>query len=522
MGIYINRGCNGFREARNGEYVDKSGLIAAMNNVLFTEQRFMCVSRSRRFGKTMAAKMLAAYYDKSCDSRELFEDLAIAKEPSFEKHLNKYAVISFDMGGLVVRSRNGEVMTNLKRELREDLLAAYPHVEVKDTDDLLGILIRIVEATGERFICIIDEWDAVCREYPSESPVMTEYVDWLRRMFKDFHAGDVFAGVYMTGILPLKKYKTQSALNNFTEYSMVSPGRLAGFFGFTKDEVMRLANKYNMDFDEFEKWYDGYQIGKEPSMFNPNSVIQAIHADECGNYWATTGAFETVSDYIQMNFGGLKDDVLKMLAGGRCAVDPTGFQNDLSIINSKDDVLTVLIHLGYLSYDKKEGECYIPNRETAVEMANAVKAVQWKGVTEALQQSKQLLQDTLNGDARAVAKGVEAVHDENTSILSYNNENSLACVVSLAYYFAKNDYIVHREYPTGKGFADIVMIPRKGVNTPAIIVELKYGETAETGISQIKKRNYPAKVADYADNLLLVGISYDKRNKQHSCQIEKA
>ena len=182
----------------------------------------------------------------------------------------------------------------------------------------------------------------------------------------------------------------------------------------------------------------------------------------------------------------------------------------------------MLIHLGYLSYDKKEGECYIPNRETAVEMANAVKAVQWKGVTEALQQSKQLLQDTLNGDARAVAKGVEAVHDENTSILSYNNENSLACVVSLAYYFAKNDYIVHREYPTGKGFADIVMIPRKGVNTPAIIVELKYGETAETGISQIKKRNYPAKVADYADNLLLVGISYDKRNKQHSCQIEKA
>ena len=221
-----------------------------------------------------------------------------------------------------------------------------------------------------------------------------------------------------------------------------------------------------------------------------------------------------------MNYDGLKDDVIRMLAGGRCKVNPTKFQNDMSVIYSKDDVLTVLIHLGYLSYDWNKEECYIPNREVAGEMVNAVEANNWQHVVSAIEASAQLLQATLDGDEKAVAEGIDAAHDEHTSILSYNNENSLACVLSIAYYYARNDYVMHRELATGKGFADIVLIPRKNVDSPAIVLELKCDKDADSAINQIHRKNYPAKVAEYADRLLLVGINYDRETKQHTCRIE--
>ena len=521
MGAYINLGNAGFKSARNSEYVDKSGLIAVVNKTLFTEQRFSCVTRCRRFGKSMAAKMLCAYYDHSVDSRTLFEDLEIAHDPSFEEHLNKYPVIYLDLTEFTTRFHDDDIVAIMDARLRADVLETYPGTTVRDDDDLMDCLIRIAAATGEQFVFIIDEWDAICREFKSGTQAMDRYLNWLRRMFKGVNASNVFAGVYMTGILPVKKYRTESALNNFIEYSMVEPGGMGKYFGFTKDEVRTLTERHGMDFDELVKWYDGYQIGDEPSMFNPNSMIQALRSRRCRSFWATTGAFDAVRDYIQMNFEGLRDDIIQMVAGGRCKVDPTGFQNDMSIVRTRDDVLTVLIHLGYLSYDWRRDECYIPNREVAGEMVNAIKENRWKIVVDALERSEQLLQATLDGDREAVAKGIEAAHDEHTSILSYNNENSMACVLSIAYYYAKNDYVMHREFPTGKGFADIVLIPRKGVDSPALIVELKYNQDADSGIDQIRRRQYPAKVAEYADRLLLVAISYDKKTKTHKCEILK-
>ena len=513
----------GFQSARNGEYVDKSTLISAVNGTLFTERRFSCVSRCRRFGKSMAAVMLAAYYDHSCDSRALFEDLQIAHDPSFEKHLNQYPVIYLDITSFTTRYHDdADIVKRIDAALKADVSKAYPQVPDQEDYDLMDLLISIQEATGEKFVFIIDEWDAICREFAPGTKAMDAYVNWLRRMFKDVSGKYVFAGVYMTGILPIKKYKTESALNNFIEYSMVSPRRMAGQFGFTKEEVRVLATKYAMEFDELEKWYDGYQIGNEMSIFNPNSVMQAIDNGFCRSFWASTGAYDAVSSYIQMNYEGLKDDIIHMLAGGHCMVDPTGFQNDMSVIRSKDDVLTILIHLGYLSYDWKESECYIPNREVAGEMVNAVKNSNWTHVIEAIEKSKQLLQATLEGNEAAVARGIDVAHDEHTSILSYNDENSLACVLSIAYYYAYNDYIIHRELATGKGYADLVLIPRKNVDSPAIIIELKYNKDADTAIAQILRKEYPAKVAQYADNLLLVGINYDKETKQHECHIGKA
>lgn len=521
MGIYINIGNAGFRSARNGEYIDKSELIAVVNSTLNSERRFSCVTRCRRFGKSMAAKMLYSYYDQSCDSRSLFEDLKIAGDPSFETHLNKYPVIYLDLSDFVTRFRDERIVGEMDSRLKEDVNEAYRDVPVKEDDDLMDYLVRIVAAKQQQFIFIVDEWDAICREFAPGTPAMDSYLNWLRRMFKGGQSMQVFAAVYMTGILPVKKYNMQSAMNNFWEYSMVEPRNMASFFGFTKADVKALAERRGIDYNELEKWYDGYQIGDELSMFNPNSVIQAVYAGRCRSYWASTGAYETVADYIKMNYEGLKNDIISMLAGGRCKVNPTKFQNDMSVICSKDDVLTVLIHLGYLSYDWRKDECYIPNREVAGEMVNAVEANNWRPVVDALKASEQLLKATIEGDEQAVAKGVEAAHDENTSILSYNDENSLSCVLSIAYYYAKNDYIIHRELASGKGFADLVLIPRKNVDSPAIILELKVDKDADAAIDQIHRKEYPVKVQQYTNNLLLVGINYDRETKQHSCKIER-
>ena len=522
MGMYINVGNAGFQSVRNGEYVDKSGLIAVVSRSLFSERRFSCVTRSRRFGKSLAAKMLLAYYDHSCDSRALFEDLEIASDPGFEKHLNKYPVIFLDISDFITRFDGETIVEMMDREICEDVQAAYPDIPYQEGDDLMKYLARVVASTAQPFIFIIDEWDSICREFDAGTKAMDRYVNWLRRMFKGGLTAQVFAGVYMTGILPIKKYNTQSALNNFVEYSMVQPRKMSRYFGFTKDEVRALAEKYGVDFDDLENWYDGYQIGDEPSMFNPNSVMMAVDIGQCQSYWSATGAFDAVAGYIGMNYEGLKDDIIAMIAGERCEVNTSRFGNDMRDIHSKNDVLTVLIHLGYLSYDWQKRECYIPNREVADEMVGAVEENKWKEVMDSLAKSKKLLAATLSGDEEAVAKGIEAAHYENTSILSYNDENSLSCVLSLAYYYARNDYVIHRELASGKGFADLVLIPRKHIDSPAIIIELKVNKDADTALDQIRRKEYPAKVAEYAGDLLLVGVNYDRDTKQHSCRIEKA
>ena len=520
MGTYINIGNAGFKRALNGEYVDKTELISVINSTICTEHSLSCVTRCRRFGKSLAAKMLYAYYDQSSDSKELFANLKIASSPSFSKHINKYPTIFLDLSDFVTRYKGDDIVRRLNTELIKDINQVYPEISVEKDDDLMAYLYRITEQKQQQFFFIIDEWDAICREFKPGTSEMDDYVNWLRRLFKGGLSAQVFAGAYLTGILPIKKYKTESALNNFTEYSMVNPGKLAGFFGFTKQEVANLCQRHNADFDELEKWYDGYKIGNEQSIFNPNSVMQSLWEGRCRSYWANTGAYDAVASYIQMNYKGLKDDIIRMLGGERCKVDPTGFQNDMSIIRSKDDVFTVLIHLGYLAYDWDSDECYLPNREVEGELVNAIKDTNWHNIIESLNESQNLLQAVYDGDESAVAHGVDVAHDDNTSILSYNNENSLACVLSIAFYYARNEYVFHRELPTGKGFADLVLIPRKNINKPAIILELKFDQSANSAIEQIHNKEYGGKVIQYDGEVILVGINYDAKTKQHECRIE--
>ena len=522
MGAYINKGNSSFRDIVTHEYVDKSQLIPLINATLNSENRYSCVTRCRRYGKSMAAKMLCAYYDKSCDSRELFAGLKAEKDPSFKTYLNKYYVLLVDMTDFTTKYRKEkDIVKRIQSRIINDVLNAFPQIDTQDDDDLMDILYRICESTGERFFMIIDEWDAIPREMGSDEYITTSYVDLLRRLFKGSGSDTVFAGVYLTGILPIKKYNTESALNNFREYSMIYPGKLAASLGFTHGEVETLCQKFGMDLKEMERWYDGYRIGDESHVFNPYSVMRAINDNYYRSYWSTTGAYDSVKTYIQMNFDGLKDDIVRMLAGEAVPVNTTGFQNDMQAVNSRNDVLTVLIHLGYLAYDRDTNQCYIPNKEVADEMNNAVNATEWKQLAKALENSQHLLADTIAGNEQAVSQAIDIAHDEHTSILAYNDENSLACVLSIAYIWAKNEYIIHREYATGKGYADLVMIPRRNVAKPALVIELKFNHSADTALDQIKRKKYPSKLSEYTGDILLVGISYDKEKKQHTCKIEK-
>ncbi|MGM9778251.1 MAG: AAA family ATPase, partial [Prevotella sp.] len=414
-----------------------------------------------------------------------------------------------------------EIVSLIQHEIKNDVLKVFPNIEVEERDDLMSILYRISESTGERFVMIIDEWDAILREMGTDENIITDYVDLLRRLFKGSGSNTVFAGAYLTGILPIKRYNTESALNNFREYTMINPGRMATSLGFTHKEVEELCSKFDMDIKEMERWYDGYSIGDESHIFNPYSVMRAIDDNRYRSYWTTTSAYDSVITYIQMNFDGLKDDVIRMLSGERVYVDTTEFLNDMHIVRSKNDVFTVLIHLGYLAYDGDTQECYIPNKEVADEMNNAIKATSWTLLAESIQNSRALLYDTIAGKEQAVAQAINLAHDEHTSILSYNDENSLACVLTIAYIWAKNEYVIHREYATGKGYADLVMIPRRNVNKPALVIELKFNHSTDTAIDQIKHKSYPSKIAEYTGDILLVGINYDKETKLHTCKIER-
>ena len=520
MGNYLHKGNDGFASLRNSNFVDKSMLIAEVNAVMMTENRFLCVTRARRFGKSVAVKMLNAYYDQSCDSRELFKDLAISKDKNFEKQLNHYPVLYLDMTDFVTKyGRDEHIVEYIKRDICEELTSLYEGVTMKPNEDVMDLLSSIVDHTGEKFVCLIDEWDALCRE--GQELQMDEYVDLLRRLFKGSKSEYVFACAYMTGILPIKRYNTQSALNNFDEYTMLSPAQLAPYFGFTENEVKSLCADGKMDMYEMKRWYDGYELGTEKSMYNPYAVMRALKRKSYESFWTGTNTFEGLKRYITMNFEGLKDDIVHALNDIPVSVNALRFSNDMHRVECKDDVLTLLCHLGYLSYNNETKCACIPNYEVRQEFEIAVADTSWQEVTNALQQSEQLLASLLNGEEDEVAACVAEVHTQNTSILKYNDENSLACVLSLAFYTARNRYEMIREFPTGKGFADIVLLPYRHMEAPAIVLELKYNQDADTAIKQIKRQEYVKSLQHYIGDVILVGINYDKCSKLHTCRIEK-
>ena len=478
MGSYLNPGNDMFYKMVHSEiYVDKTGLIGYCNHVINTMQRYICVSRPRRFGKSMAANMLSAYYSRECDSEKLFEGLEISKESGFKKHLNQYDTIFLNMQEFLSMTHSmDEMLTMLQKYLVFDLTDHFQKVRFRDESNLIQVMKDIYAKTKRSFVILIDEWDCLFREYQQDQDAQKKYLDFLRAWLKD---KDYVALAYMTGILPIKKYGSHSALNMFTEYSMTDPGDLAEYFGFTEQEVAALCDKYQMNFEEARAWYDGYDLiahrqsgDAHYSMYSPKSVVEAMLRHKFGTYWNQTETYEALKIYIQMDMDGLQDAVVRMLAGERVKINTGTFSNDMTTFSCKDDVLTLLVHLGYLTYDSSSETVTIPNKEVSKEYVNAISTMSWHGVADSVESSRKLLEALWAMDADTVASGIDKAHEE-MSILQYNDENSLSCTVNLAFYFAREYYTMIRELPSGKGFADICMIPRiQHLDKPAIIIKL--------------------------------------------------
>jgi hypothetical protein len=521
MGQYLNVGNAGFQSVKKGLYVDKTGMIAYINSTLGTMRKLTCVSRPRRFGKSYAAKMLCAYYDRSCDSRELFQDCKIAKDPSFEKHLNQYDVLYLDITWFISNvTEIKDTVAEMQRDVIRDLHENYP--DIAEEKSLPKMLAKIAEVTGKKFIIIIDEWDALFREAKDDYALQEEYIQLLRGLFKSSGQTDkMIEAAYITGILPIKKYGTQSAMTDFKEYTMLAPQKLAEYVGFTEGEVKELCETHNMDFAEVKRWYDGYSFSKLQSVYSPNSVIEAINNEELGNYWTQSETYESLKVYIDMDEDGLKEAIVQMLGGARCKIDTGTFQNDMTNIKRKDDVLTLLVHLGYLAYHAESQSVYIPNEEVRREFIRAVTAGKHREVARLIQNSDQLLKDTLSMNTEAVASAIEKAHSAGISPLFYNDEQALRSIIRFAYISCADEFLRIEELPAGNGYADVVYLPKKGSELPIMVIELKYNQSAEGAIAQIKNKNYPQVLDGFGSEILLIGINYDKKSKKHSCCIEK-
>jgi hypothetical protein len=529
LGIYLNPGNEQLAVSVNSElYVDKTELIKYTNSRIGKDRPLICSSRPRRFGKTMAVTMLSAYYSKGCNSERLFTGLKISRNEFFKTHLNKYNVIFLDIQWMygnaleeIKRSSCVKVVSYIQEQVISELREEYPEC-VQDTDiSLPSVLAKINVMTKEQFIIIIDEWDCLFREDKYNEGLQKEYINLLRGLFKGTPSGAFLKLAYITGILPIKKYGTQSALNNFREHTMISPRQMAEYVGFTEAEVKTICKEHDMQFKEMQQWYDGYYFEKIGHVYSPNSVIEAIDSREFGNYWSRTETYESLMTYIAMDFDGLKQLIIDMLGGQRCSIDVESFQNDITSFKSADDVITLLIHMGYMAYDSKTKTVFIPNDEVRSVFLRAIRNDGWEEVIKAINASEALLKATLAMNEKVVAQMIQEVHMQNSSSLIYNNEISLSSVIALAYYSACRDYTLIREMPAGNGFADMVFLPKRASLNPALVVELKWDRTAKGAISQIKSKNYVSALKEYKGNILLVGVNYEKKTKKHQCRIEK-
>ena len=521
MGLYLNPGNEAFRQAVTDDiYIDKTKLIALINQRLNRSRvKYICVSRPRRFGKSMAADMLAAYYGKGCDSGELFAGRKIENDESFLTHLNRHNVIRLDIQRFLFDESHLDIFIDkIQEAVIRELEAEYGGCFVADQYGLPGVLGQLYAHTKEGFIFIIDEWDCVFRFAKERHEIQKDYLNFLRGLFKGAEYVEL---AYMTGILPVKKYGEHSAINIFKEFSMLNPGPFAEYFGFSEEEAETLCGKYGIDYGKTREWYDGYLVG-DFHIYNPQAVTELMDSGAFRSYWTGTETYEALKIYIDMNFEGLKDDVLCMIAGKSVPANIESFPNDMSTFHTEDDVLTLLVHLGYLSYNYDSKTVKIPNDEVRAEYVNCVSASDWGEVSKSLKNSADTLEAVWQNRPKQVAEAVRQAHFE-TSYIQYNDENALSYTISLALYAARNFYTVHREFSSGKGFADLVFLPRKKFQEkPPLVVELKWNKSAQGAIAQIKNKEYCRSLEEYRGNLLLVGVNYDIRTKEHECVIEKA
>ena len=531
MGIYLNPDNDAFRNfVATNEYVDKTLLIEKLNLLLNNPARdFVCVSRPRRFGKSLAEDMISAYYSKGSDSKELFAPFKISKKKSFETYLNKFNVIKIDLyamfsewNALSKSDKNEEkeaFMLYVTRKVCDEFKTQFSDINFSDDVALSAFIQQVYAQKKETFIIIIDEYDVMVRaQVPDEE--FDIYLAFLNSLFKNETLRPAISLAYITGILPVVREKIQSKLNTFREYTMVQPEDLAEFIGFTTPEVKKLCKKHKRSFDDCKSWYNGYNL-KGFELYNPQAIYNVMISGEFRSYWSATSSYEVISDRIKMNFDGTKDAVIRMLGGGRVPVNTLKYRNYMTTFYNKDDVFTYLIHLGYLAYDEDEKECYIPNREIFLEWQSAIEDnADYAETNKIITASRELLEETIAGNEKAVAEALDKSHIHVTSNMSYNNEKSLQSAIYLAYLYAINHYLITKEMPAGKGYADIVYVPLRK-DKPALIIELKRNSCPETALNQIREKQYFDSLENWQGEILFVGVSYDAETKVHQCKIER-
>lgn len=465
MGRFLNPDNGAFSEAVNSEiYIDKTRLLEYINRVINTTSKFICNSRPRRFGKSMTADMLSAYYSRGCDSKELFKNYEISTVSSYEKNLNKYDVIHFDVQWCMMDAEDTDhVVDYINEGILQELREAYGQIIPDAVRTAYGAMSYIKAATGNKFVVIIDEWDVLIRDEAQNHTLQEAYIDFLRGMFKGTEPSRYIALAYLTGILPIKKLKTQSALNNFEEFTMLDAGRMAPYVGFTEEEVHGLCEQYGCSYEQVKSWYDGYLL-EDYQVYNPKAVVSVMLNGKYKSYWSNTGSYEAIVPLINMDFDGLKSAIIEMLSGASVEVDVTSFQNDTVSFANRDDVLTYLIHLGYLAYDQDSRHVFIPNEEIRHELNHAVKRTRWNEMVTFQKESSALLDATLEKDGMEVAKGIEKIHTGYSSTIMYHDENSLSSVLTIAYLSSMQYYFKPiRELPTGRGFADLFIFQNRNI-----------------------------------------------------------
>ena len=496
-------------------YVDKSLLIDKLNSFIRTRNRFICITRPRRFGKTMNATMLGAYYTQGYDAHDLFKNLKIAQTTSYEKHINKHHVFYIDFSRMPDYCDSYRTyIDSIMKTIKEDLMNIYPKLSEKSYDYLYQMFLD----TNDSFIFIMDEWDSIFYKDFMQEKDKKAYLEFLKGLLKDQPYVEL---AYMTGVLPIAKYSGGSELNMFKEYNFMNDRTYEDYFGFNEEEIIELTKKYTKpSFETLKKWYDGYYKSDGSSLFNPRSVSSALIDGICLNYWTETGPMNEIAEYIEHNVDAVREDIVKMVAGIPIEVELEGYGAEQLRLDSRDEILSAMVVFGFLSYH--DGFLRIPNHELMEKFQTVLKRSSMGGVADIVNNSKNVLDATIELDAKRVAQYIEEAHDREIPFLQYNNENSLSCVITLCYLYARNYYEVTREDKSGKGFVDYLFTPKKK-GYPAIILELKYNKTAQEAIDQIKRKNYVDRVRNFKE-ILYVGINYSidaDEHKHHDCIIEK-
>ena len=522
MGRLVNPGNILFTEDLNSKiYVDKSEMVVDLNEYYRTGDKYICVSRARRFGKTMMTNLLSAYYSKGCDSRALFEGLKLAQHEGWDKYLNSSNVIYIDINGRYSLAEDKKnFVKQLKQDIVDELIEEFPQVSIRREDDIAKALVNVFLQTGESFVFLIDEYDVLIRDTEAEPMALKEYIDLLNGLFKNNEVRNAIGLAYITGILPILKERVQSKLNNFREFTMLDPCQFAPYWGFTEDEVIALCKQFNMDTNRCRDMYDGYCYPEVGHIYNPNSVAKAMLSHKYDSYWTQTSKAEAISFYINANLDGIQEDITELLEGKEIDVNTNTYANDVREFTSKDDVFTYLIHLGYLAYDNDTEKCRIPNAEIRREWFSVMeKAKDLNVVYEICNTSSKLMKATENGDEQAVALALDDAHETICSPLTYNRESSMQSAILMAYLYAQRDYMVFSELTAGSGYADVAFIPLRS-GKRAIIIELKKDGKPEDALSQILERNYAHALRRHpGKGVILVGISYNPEDKKHQCKI---